>query len=179
MPAFFKSKAGRERTLWIATVALGMLFLSDRVLLSGLRAKGETLRREITAEEVDLRSGVGLQKRRGTIQTDRQRYGHYLLPPASDRELIGKFLKETERIAQEAGAVILDLTPDNQPAKGAPYKLYKAQLKAEATIEQLLNFLYKLQTSRLLVKLDRFSVTPKDERAALVRLETTISMAVP
>lgn len=170
---------GRERLLWALTIGLGTVFLVDRVLLSGMRDKGEALRREITAEEVDLRSGVGIQKRKGIIQNERQRYGGYLLPAASDRELIGNFLKETERIAQEAGAVILDLTPDNQPVKGAPYKLYKAQLKAEATVEQLLNFLYKLQTSRLLVKLDRFSITPKDERASLVRLETTISMAVP
>lgn len=179
MLGLLKGQAGRERILWVATISLGLLFLGDRVLLSGMRAKGETLKREITAKEVDLRSGVGIQKRKGMIETDRHRYGSYLLPPASDRELIGKFLKETERIAQEAGAVILDLTPDNQPAKGSPYKLYKAQLKAEATTEQLLNFLYKLQTSRLLVKLDRFSITPKDERAAVVRLETTISMAVP
>lgn len=169
----------RERLLWMVTIGLGTVFLVDRVLLSGMRAKSEALRREITTEEVGLRSGVGIQKRKGMIQGERQRYSGYLLPPASDRELIGTFLKETERIAQEAGAVILDLTPDNQPAKGAPYKLYKAQLKAEASVEQLLNFLYKLQTSRLLIKLDRFSITPKDERAALVRLETTISMAVP
>ena len=168
----------RQRLLWIATISLAVVFLGDRVLLSGIRAKNHALKRAITDEEVTLRSGVGIQKRRGLIETEQKKYAGYFLPAASDRELIGKFLKETERIAQEAGVSIIDLTPDHQPSKGLD-KLYKAQLKAEATVEQFLNLLYKLQTSRLLIKLERFSITPKDERADAVRLETTISMAVP
>lgn len=170
---------GRERLLWVSTIGLAVLFLGDRLLLSGMRAKGEALRREITEAELTLRSGVGIQKRRGLIESEQKRYGGYFVQAASDRELIGTFLKETERIAQEAGAMIVDLTPDNQPAKAGNYKIYKAQLKAEASTEQLLNLLYKLQSSRMLIKLDRFSITPKDDRASLMRLETTISMAVP
>ncbi len=169
----------RQRLLWIATISLAVVFLGDRVLFSGMRAKNNALKRAITDEEVTLRSGVGIQKRRGLIETDQKKYAGYFLSAASDRELIAKFLKETERIAQEAGVSIVDLTPDNQPSKGVEYKLYKAQLKGEATVEQLLNLLYKLQTSRLLIKLERFSITPKDEHANAVRLETTISMAVP
>ena len=169
----------RQRLLWIATISLAVVFLGDRVLLSGMRAKSQALKRAITDEEVTLRSGVGIQKRRGLIETEQKKYAGYFLPVSPDRELIGKFLKETERIAQEAGVSIIDLTPDYQPSKGLEYKLYKAQFKAEATVEQFLNLLYKLQTSRLLIKLERFSMTPKDERADAVRLETTISMAVP
>ena len=173
-----KGKA-RQRLLLIATISLAVVFLGDRILLSGMRAKNTALKRTITEEEVTLRSGVGIQKRRSLIEAEQKKYAGYFLTAASDREIIGKFLKDTERIAQEAGVSIVDLTPDNQPSKGLEYTLYKAQLKAEATLEQLLNLLYKLQTSRLLIKLERFSITPKDERASTVRLETTISMAVP
>ena len=170
---------GREKLLWALTIGLGVLFASDRLLFSGLRTKSQTLHRKIAEEEVKLRMGVGIQKRKDTILNEQKKYALYLPPPAQERELIARFLKETERIAQESGVTIADLTPDNQPAKGMEYKIYKAQLKAESTMEQLLSFLYKLQTSRLPIKLDRFSIAPKDEQATTLRLETTISMAVP
>ena len=170
---------GREKPLLFISMGLAVAYLSDRLLFSGLQTKNQTLRRQIAAEEVTLRMGVGIQKRKGTILNEQKKYAAYFLPAAPERELIAKFLKEAERIAQESGVTIADLTPENQPAKGSSVKTYKAQLKAEATVEQLLSFLSKLHTSRLLMRLERFSVTPKDEQASLLRLETTISMVVP
>jgi hypothetical protein len=101
------------------------------------------------------------------------------LPELPDRELIATFLKETERLTQQSGVAIVDLTPDHSPSKTAGHTTYKAQLKAEAALEPILTFLYQLQNSRLLLRLDRFSLTPKDELASAIRLDATISVIVP
>lgn len=170
---------GHEKLLLVITIGLVVLYLGDRLIFSGLRTRSQTLRQEIAAEEVRLRMGVSIQKRKGAMLNEQKKYAVYFLPTTQERELIAKFLKETERIAQESKITIADLTPDNQPSKAAAQRTYKAQLKAEATLEQLLTFFSKLQASQLPIRLDRFSLTPKDEQASSLRLETTISMVVP
>lgn len=173
-----KGKA-RERLLWVVMGALAVAFLGERFLLSGVRTRNRTLRQQITAEEVKLRTSIGMQKRKAAILSDQRKYADYFLFPADDRERIAAFLKETERIAQESGAAIVDLIPDNQPSKVAGQTRYAAQLKVEASMAQFLTLLHHLQDSRFLIKVDRFSLTPKDEQASSLRVDTTISLVVP
>lgn len=173
-----KGKA-REKLLWMVAGGLAIGFVGERVIFSGLRTKSRTLRQQIVAEEVQLRTSVSLQKQKATILQDQQKYADYFLPGLPDRELMVTFLKETERLAQESGVAIVDLTPDHQPSKTAGQTTYKAQLKAEAALEPIVNLLYQLQKSRLLLRLDRFSLTPKDEQASAIRLDATISVIVP
>ena len=49
----------------------------------------------------------------------------------------------------------------------------------EGSLEQIINFLYKVGNSKLLIKLDRLSFSHKDEQASLLKAETTVSIAVP
>lgn len=173
-----KGKA-REKLLWVVMGALAVAFLGERFVLSGVRTRNRTLRQQITEEEVTLRTGIGMQKRKAAILSDQRKYADYFLSAVDDRERIAAFLKETERIAKESGVAITDLIPDNQPSKVAGHQTYTAQLKVEASMAQLLTLLQRLQDSRLLMKIDRFSLTPKDEQASSLRVETTISLVVP
>ena len=170
----------REKALLIGTIGLALLYLSDRLLFSSLRAKQQSLHQEIAAAELTFRTGLAVRQRKDAILREQKQYASYFLPASPERELTATFLKEAERLAQGSGAVIMDLTPEIQPpSSAAGQRLYRAQLKAEADVEKLLRFFQALQTSRLLVKLDRFSLTPKDEPASVLRLEATISITVP
>lgn len=95
------------------------------------------------------------------------------------RQIIEELLKETERIAKDLGVSIISLSPQEPSEQPKEYKKYKADLRMEGSLEQIINFLYKVGNSKLLIKLDRLSFSPKDEQASLLKAETTVSIAVP
>ena len=107
-------------------------------------------------------------------------YEEYLnIEKLPDKEVFTKFLKEVESIAQESGISILNLAPQNTPEVALGYKKYNADLRAEAKLEQLFNFLDKIDQSTFLIRLDKLSLVPKDEQASALRMETVISIVVP
>ena len=95
-----------------------------------------------------------------------------------ERQIIEELLKEIERICKDSGVSIINLSPQEakEESKG---KKYKADLRIEGSTEGILSFLYKTETSKLLLKLDRLSVGPKDEQASVLRLEATVSVSIP
>ena len=57
--------------------------------------------------------------------------------------------------------------------------MFRAKLRAEATNQEVLTFFSRIEQSQLLIRVEQFSLTPKDDQASTLRLETTISLAVP
>jgi len=169
----------REKLLLIVVIGLAVCWLGERMLVGGLHRRLTTLQREIAAAEVELRTGLRVQQRKDLVLDESRRYSPYLLSGVPEREILARFLKEIEQLAHESGVSIVSFKPDNQPSKSHDFTAYKAQLRAEANVEQLLDLLAKIQNSRLLIKLDQFSLTPKNEQASILTLETTLSMAVP
>jgi hypothetical protein len=155
------------------------IFLTYRFLSLGLQAKLKKINLQIKVEEEKLRQGLRIQKDKDKVLEEYKNYSSYFKVGSHDREIVAKFLKEIENITQESGVLVVNLTPENQPEQIQGYKKFRADLKAEANIEQLYNFLYQIKDSKLLVKLDKISIAPKNEEASVLRIETTISIAAP
>ncbi|MCX5696836.1 MAG: type 4a pilus biogenesis protein PilO [Candidatus Omnitrophica bacterium] len=170
----------REKILVGAIGALIFIFLTERIFLSGLRGKMQGLRQQIKLEESRITEGVNIEKRKDLITADYDSYKDYLnIEKLPDKELFTNFLKEIESIAKESGISIINLAPQNTPEVALGYKKYNADLRAEAKLEQLFNFLGRINQSRLLIKLDKLSLIPKDEQVSALRMETVISIVVP
>ncbi len=156
------------------------IFLLERFVFSTLRLKIKELSQQIKAEEADLKSGIEIENDKDKIRSEYRSYQSYLkvAENASEQEVIAKFLKEIERMAQESGISIVNLSPQSQAESAAGYKKYNAELRAEGSPDKIYDFLYKIQNSALLIKLDKLNIAPKDPQAELLKLETTISLAV-
>jgi len=166
----------------LSYVAGGIIcvFFIEKFFFAGLRAKINTLNQQIKKEEVDLKIGIDIQKRKDSILKDYNNYKDYLSGQnISDKEIFTGFLKEIEKLAQESGLSIINLTPQNEPQKIRDYTKYNADLKAEAPLEKFFDFLNRIQNDKLLVKLDKLSLSPKDEQASLLKIEATISITIP
>lgn len=171
----------KEKILAAIVCVVILMFSVDKFLLSGLRLKASALSQKIKLDEAQLKTGINIQKRKDKIIAEYDKYKSYLdiNSSFSDKEVATKFLKEIENIAQQSSVAIVNLTPQNQPVASKDHKSYKVELRVEANMEQLLNLLFKIQSSSLLIKLDTLSLTPKDEEASVLKIEATISMAVP
>jgi len=170
-----------QKTIIYAVVAILGVFLIERFFFSGLRSKIRNLNQQVKLEEANLKIGMTMRKQKDKISSENSRYKTYLeiTDSSSEREIITKFLKEVEKIANDSGISVINLSPENQIDKLKNCKKYNADLRAEGSEERIFNFVNKIQSSNLLIELDKFSLVAKDEQADTLRLETMISIVVP
>jgi len=173
-------KKGQKTIVYAVAAVLG-IFLIERFFFAGLREKIKGLNQQIKLEETNLKIGMSMRKQKDKISNENSRYKTYLeiTDSTSEREIITRFLKEVEKVADDSGISVINLSPENQIDKLKNCKKYNADLRAEGPEDKIFNFLNKIQASNLLVEVDKFSIVSKDEQADSLRLETTISIVVP
>lgn len=171
----------REKILIYFIAALILFFLIERLLFSGLRGKSKAISQQIKVEEARLKSGLEIQKRKEKIEAECKELKPYLekTEGISEQEIFAKFLKEVEKIAQDAGVSIVNLSPQGEIQEEADSKKYDAEFRAEGNLTQIFTFIYKIQTNTLLIKLDKMTLSPKDEQANITKIAATISLVVP
>ena len=75
------------------------------------------------------------------------------------------------RLAAEAKIKdrITNMKPTKKVQKNSPYKLSRVEMKLDAiTLEQLTNYLYKVETSKNMVDIKKISITKKDKKQGLI-----------
>jgi len=169
----------KQKAIIISIIGVVFILLIGKFFLSTLGDKLKDLHQQIEVEEKALRHNLEAREKKDVILQEFESYQDYVMKYTYDRRIIAEFLKEVEKLAHLSGVSIINLTPQEEREQQETYKKYTAELRAEAYLEEIINFFYKIQKSNLLIKLDRFSLAPKDKEASTLSLETTISIAVP
>jgi len=177
---FIKLKK-RERYIACAVAALLALFLIEKFFFSGLRGKTRSLKQQIRLQEANLKTAIIIRRQKEKILEEQARLQPYLdiAASTSGRQIITKFLKEVERIAGSSGISIVNLSPKNEPEVSKRLKKFSAELRAEGAPREIFDFLLKVQNSKLLIELDKLSLSTKGESGDTLKFETLISIAVP
>jgi len=171
----------REKIIAAAVGAAIALFLFQKVFLSHLIERSRGIHNRIRLEEATLASNIDLQKKKDKILSDMEAFKKYFQADknAPDREVVGMFVKELEKIAQESSLSVANLNPQIEPEESANRKTYKADMRVEANFEQLCSFLYKVENSKLMIKVNKLTLSPKDEQASALKVEMSIVMVMP
>jgi hypothetical protein len=169
----------RERMVIYPVAVLVVLFVVVKLCVVPMKHKGEADREAIKKLETDLSSALSISQRKDQIVRDASAYKKYIqgLQDASSRETATKFLKEIEKIAQESNVSILSLTPEHAAGTAEDDKILLASLRAEGDAKQFYVFIGKMQESTLLLKLEDFALTAKDEESGALKMDMSISLA--
>ena len=169
----------REKILFSLVIGIVLAFFIRKAVFSGFFTRLKNVSGQIKLEEEKLKRGLIIQKEKDKVLKDYEEYSPYLNMETEDREILAKFLKEIEKISQASGVSLVNLNPDSQPGFTTEFKRFKAEVRLDANMEQLLNFLNKIQTSNLLIKVDKLSLAPKDEQSGILKVEVNISIIAP
>jgi len=64
---------------------------------------------------------------------------------------------------------ITNMKPTKKAQKNSPYKLSQVEMKLDAiTLEQLTNYLYRVETSKNMVEINKISITKTDKKQGLI-----------
>lgn len=152
-----------------------------KFLLLDLWSQFTSLRHDILAQEVHLKKNLALRKARDRILEDYASVQvYYQLSSDDEKQMFAALLKEIERIAHSFAGTIVQLTPQDAPERMNNYKKYKVNFRLELNYPQLVQFIYEIQRSQWLIKLEKLSIVTNNDNDAqsMLRVEGIIVLAV-
>lgn len=88
---------------------------------------------------------------------------------------MANFLKEIGAKARDNGVSLVDLKPQGKASKTADYKKYLIDLSVEGNMEQIVGFIYGMETSGYSLKVERCSISPKAQDSPILKGEMLVS----
>jgi len=168
--------------LMLIYVAAGVLLILsvDKFFISGLRGQINSLGQQIRLAEVRLNNDLMVQKAKDKVFTEYAYCQPFLKFAQTDEQQIrSELLREIENLTNASGGSVTNLSPLEATKTVQGYRKHSAEFQMEVDFTQLLNFLYKIQESNLLIKFDKLSIRAKDEQVSVLRVDGLVSIAVP
>ena len=163
-----------EKTLVIVTSGLAFVYLFNFLIFSPLREKFGGLEENISRSELQLRRFQELERKRDYLLAQYQDIEKYLALKGSPNEKITAILSKIEAETRKAGLTVLDMKPDASSAQLVSEGIYRIQLHCEGDVKKIFNFIYSLENSDVLFKIDRLNLSLKDETSGIMKLEAGI-----
>lgn len=164
----------REKQIFYVSIALISLFIMERIIFKPLADKLNDLNQEIQFKETKLIKGLRAEAQRDEILKEYKSYEGYFKVKGSDEEIVSEFLREIERLARESAVSVSDIKPQSNRKHGL-YNEYAIEVRIEASLKDIAAFLYRLNNSVLLLRVEKFNLTPKDESSDILKVNMALS----
>ncbi|MCM8800047.1 MAG: type 4a pilus biogenesis protein PilO [Candidatus Omnitrophica bacterium] len=174
---FLNNLSPREKKIfYIALFILGSVFI-DRLVISPIIYRMQTLTKEIEEKESSIRRYLQIisQKDRVKQQINKLSIFFENLKPSEDDTT--SILKELERLANKSGVYIVDIKPAGLRQEGN-FKKYVINLSCEVQMEQLVEFMYNIESSHKLLTIERYQISPKSKETSIASCTMTITKLV-
>ena len=158
----------RERyILYICVTVIASSLLYNFVLEPAVR-RWRSLGKEILVQRAKLEKNLKVIAREESARREYERYAGYIEQKGSDEEEMALLLREIEMLASNSGVRITDIKP--RPVKDMKfYKKYTIEVESESEIRSLTRFVYQLQKSKQLLKVQRLRLTTKGRGSPILR----------
>lgn len=152
----------RERLLAVGAGAVLLIVALDRSVIAPWLKHGQHVRQEIHRMEEALRSHERLLTRKDHVLVERSRYERYLKPPVADDLQVAALLKELEGLVGDSGLVLKEIKslPSDVSDTATRYPL---EIHFQCTLEQWVNFVYRIEISSSLYEIVRAVLLTKAE----------------
>jgi len=149
-----------KKIFYVAVVCVFLAFV-DRLflgpVLSKLHSLDETIVRQENSIQRDLRF---LAYKQRILEENKRVTPYYLSGSRTEEEIIAGFLKRLEILATEANINLIKVTPsEGEPKKG--YIEYLAGLECNGKLEQVVRFMYLVDSSDELMKVEKLALSPR------------------
>jgi hypothetical protein len=174
-----QAKGGRKILLYAVIGGIVVFFTANFVFVAlGNRLK--EFNKHIKLSETKLAQILQIQKAKDLVEKESKAYQPFLnIEKWDERRIVEELLKETERIARDSRVSVIHLSPQQITEITQECKKYKADLRIDASLDQIYTLLRGIEMSKLLIKVERLTVASKSEEGGVLKSEMTIAIAIP
>ena len=171
----FSSLSAREKIILAVTLFIASGSIIYGAAIAPFVKKWSGLDSQIIAKKVKLQKGLKLLNRHEFIRSEYKKYRHLIRPSGvSDEQQMASLLSGIEAIARKSGVYINALKP--QIVKNAPScQKFIAEVELDTTMAELTRFLYEIENSADLLKVEGMDINSKSEQKGSVKTRLFIS----
>lgn len=169
---------GRDAWIIIAGIAVVVLLLAG-IALGPVRNKFRNLKDDIAIQEKKLARNLRIlaPAAKNAVEGEYRRYGMRIQKKGSSDEENSQMLAELDRLAGQNKLTLLATKP--QKAKiDRDFETYIVEIEVEAEMPAIMGFVYGIETSSQLLRIDRLAIDSKDSGSAIVKGVLLISKIV-
>lgn len=158
----------RERFLLIGTLIVVLLLIADFAIVKPLWNYNIKLGEQTAVLEKKLIRNLLNINRKERVEKEFEKHRHWIHPPSTDEEEIGKMLSEVEQEARNNQVTLVDMKPRETKSKNF-YKEYRAELDAEMPMDNWVRFVYEVENLDQLVLLTITKLTYRGDDNPVIK----------
>jgi hypothetical protein len=175
--SFISRLSQRERIILYATMGVVSLVLLDRIILTPILDKINSLDQTIRAQEESIEQSLLIVTQEKRIEEETGQYASYLSKSETEEKVITAFLQEIETLAKKSSLYLVDIKSSGKNIDGTVIQ-YFVKLNFEAQMEQVIDFFYIVTNFEKLVKIEGYQLRPKSIGSSIVVGSITISKSI-
>jgi Tfp pilus assembly protein PilO len=153
----------RGKDAWIlAGGVVGIVILGAVILMGPVRGRFHDLDEAIAVQEAKLNRNLAIVSptAREAVEKEFRRYGEVILKRGSSDEENSQMMSEIDKLAG-LNKVILSATKPRDTKKEKDYEAYGVEIEIEADMAALMGFVYAVESSSQLLRVDHMTVESK------------------
>lgn len=163
MRQLFSRFSKRERLLSIAVSAVIFMIAAYIFILEPFYSQWNRFGTELETANLKLLKNSKLLYSKEYLEGQYERYKDYLGKEGDQSEEIAAVLKEIEATALNCGVKITSIKPKGVKQLNG-YKQFEVEFISEGKIEQFLKFMYDIENSKRLLKVERLVLSLKSSQ---------------
>ena len=165
----------REKIIFYFSAALVLIVAADQLVLSPILRSVRSLDQKVQDTEDNIKRSIRLLGQKERMMKEAEHYATYAAAPKSAEDETLVLLKQVQALASETSVNLLYSKPAGGEAKER--NIYRVNLECEGQMEQLINFFYAIENSKLLLRIEKYSLQPAAKGSSVVKCAAVVSMA--
>ncbi len=170
---------GKDAWILVGGV-VGIVILGAVILMGPVRGRFHDLEEAITVQETKLNRNLAIvaPTAREAVEKDFRRYGEMIRKRGSSDEENSQMMSEIDKLAG-LSKVVLSATKPRDTKKEKDYEAYGVEIEIEADMTALMGFVYAVESSSQLLRVDHMAVESRGAKdPAVLRGTLAISKVV-
>ena len=160
---------GREKILGIVTLLAALMVISANFIIKPLAGQWNSLDKDICGKEFLLKKHNRLLHDKNKIKALHAKYAKYLkTKKLTLEEESAEVLSSVEKLARGADVRITSIKP-LAPKLFDSYNKFTFRIATESSLQQLGRFIYDIQSSEQLLKVEKMVLRAKERKADAIK----------
>lgn len=170
----FNRLSKREKAIFYVSVGFVSLVFLDQALIRPIFYTLRSLDQQVVDLEKNIKKSVRLLGQKDRMLEEAKYYESFSAQIKSPEDGTLTLLKTIQEVANEASVNLLYVKPATSASDEG---FYKANFECEGQINQIINFFYALENSKLLLRIEKYAIQPSSQGSSVLKCVATVSMA--
>ncbi|MFA6600053.1 MAG: hypothetical protein WC352_05690 [Candidatus Omnitrophota bacterium] len=172
----YQRMSKREKLILIVTATFVAIFLLDQVIIGPVYRTLRSVDRKIIDLEANIKQSIRLLGQKEQMMKEAEYYADFAHSAKSSEEGTLVLLKHIQEIASQVSVNLLYVKPAGGGPENKESNIYRVNLECEGQMDQIVNFFYAIENSKMLMQLEKFSLQPVAKGSSVIRCSATVAL---